>query len=173
MLKQTTASQFKGTWADRLHGLHDCGVSFSGKSVLDIGSNMGIVGYEICKQGPSHYHGVEVQQAHVDCARMIFQGVGAQSSFECCDLKDWSPRGRRWDVILCLATRQHVEKQHGTKVADALMSALFSTCNEALVFRGPDWFLVSAVARRHGFARAHYVESPNLYPLMVFEKKRT
>lgn len=168
-LKQTTNPQFKGTWADRLDGLPSCIPTFAGMAILDVGCNMGLIGYEISKQRPFSYCGIDVQQAHIDCARMIWQAIDIPHSFKCLDLIDWHPKQSIWDVTLCLATRQHVEKQHGRKAADTLMKKLFRCTDQYLIFRGPDWQEAARVAKGFGMRAEALHPSDTLHPLVVFQ----
>ena len=52
-------TSFTGDWAHRFQGLFDCGVVFSGKSILDAGCNVGIIAYEVAKLGPASIHGID------------------------------------------------------------------------------------------------------------------
>ena len=75
--------RFTGEWSDRLNGLFSCGVDFAGRSILDLGCNMGIVAYEIAKHGPVSIHGVDQNRQHIQIARSIFQAVPVESRFDC------------------------------------------------------------------------------------------
>ncbi|TKB75006.1 MAG: hypothetical protein E5W81_16190, partial [Mesorhizobium sp.] len=66
--------RFKGTWDDRLDGLFSAEVDYAGKSILDVGCNMGVVAYEISKLGPTSIHGIDILKPHIETARMIFLG---------------------------------------------------------------------------------------------------
>ena len=51
--------RFIGNWEYRLQRIFGCGVSYSGKRVLDAGCNVGILAYEIGKKRPALINGID------------------------------------------------------------------------------------------------------------------
>ncbi len=168
---------FQGHWEDRIDGLFDMGVEFQAASVLDIGCNMGIVGYEVCKHGPVAYCGVEGSRVHAFVAEMIFKGVSTPSRIVWGNITKPSVRKKlfeqRYDVVLYLAVHQHIRKQVGQAVAADVLSDLFEHCTKTLVFRGPDLEEVSEMAKRHGFVLGETGEKSRVHRLSLFHREQT
>ena len=62
-------------WRQRTEDLFACEVDYAGKSVLDAGSNVGILAYEISKRGPAFLHLIDGSEPTLDAARLIFNAV--------------------------------------------------------------------------------------------------
>ncbi|PCI41079.1 MAG: hypothetical protein COB46_05105, partial [Rhodospirillaceae bacterium] len=93
-----TNAMFKGTWTDRLHHLLHAGVDFKDKTILDVGCNMGIVGYEICKRKPAYYHGIERLPELAGVAGAIFLGVETPNTIQIGDVTDLDLLDDHYDV---------------------------------------------------------------------------
>lgn len=170
------AGTFTGTWDDRMSGLFECGVEYAGKSVLDIGSNLGMIAYEIAKKGPSRITGADVHAASVQISQRIFEAVQVPSAFSVVDLGDSQALRDtvtgKFDIVLYLAVDQHVRRQIGAK-ADDVARHLFDSCTEALLFRAPEKSTdrVRAIAAECGFAQTwEQADSDPIRPLMVFRR---
>lgn len=164
------ATQFKGGWPDRLRNLFDHNLPLIGASVLDVGCNMGIVGYEVCKHGVTDYHGIDVLPDHLDVARGIFMGVPCRSRIEALHLPTALDRlDSAYDVILYLAVHQHIRKAQGAEKAAETARGLFRRTG-TLVFRGPDVEALKAIALEEGFEIAHETPQGELFPLLVFQR---
>jgi 2-polyprenyl-3-methyl-5-hydroxy-6-metoxy-1,4-benzoquinol methylase len=120
-----TEKRFKGTWEDRLDGIFSAGVDYTGKSVLDVGCNMGVVAYEISKLRPSSIHGIDVLRSHIETARMIFLGSPVESRFDCLNLGS-QKLGRvlrpRYDIVMLLAIYHHMQASIGQKKAREVLA---------------------------------------------------
>jgi 2-polyprenyl-3-methyl-5-hydroxy-6-metoxy-1,4-benzoquinol methylase len=167
--------KFAGTWATRLENLFEAGVGFGAKSVLDAGCNMGIVGYEICKQGPAFYQGVDILAGHVDVARAVFLGVPVESRFDAGDLTDMGVRQAllrpAYDVVLYLAVHHHIRRVAGDAAARAVASDLFARSSGHLIFRGPDLDDIRAIAAENGFEVAAAFPRGRHNPLCAFRRR--
>ena len=165
------ATQFKGTWEDRLEHLFDCEVEWSGKSVLDVGCNMGVVGYEVSKRGIASYHGIDVLPGHLDVARGIFMGVPIPSVIESLHMPTATDRLQpHYDVVLYLAVHQHIRKNQSDEAARKTATDLFRRC-DTLIFRGPDIEAITEIAWREGFNIEHAFRQQRLFPLIAFTRK--
>lgn len=129
--------RFTGTWDDRLNGLLECGVDFSGKTVLDVGCNMGIIAYEISKLGPSFIHGIDRSKDHIHIARSIFCGSKVSSRFDVADLGDDTFSNLllpSYDVVLMLAVYHHLPAH-----VRPVLLGLLKRCVTAFIFRDPGY----------------------------------
>lgn len=165
---------FTGNWADRLDGLFDAGVDLKGASVLDVGCNMGIVGYEVCKNGPVRYCGVEAMRVHAFVAEMIFKGVSIPTRVVRGNIAKLSVRRKifeeMYDVVLYLAVHQHIRKQVGEGAAADVLTDLFRHCAKTLVFRGPDLEEVTEIGQRSGFYLAGVGQRNRVNRISLFHR---
>ncbi|TIQ58948.1 MAG: class I SAM-dependent methyltransferase [Mesorhizobium sp.] len=129
-----------GTWDDRLDGLFSCGVKYFGKTILDVGCNMGIVAYEIAKRRPAYIHGIDILKPHTRVARSIFLGSNVESRFDTMSLgsrKLQSVLNDRYDIVLLLAVYQHVRRGLGQEEADRIFIDIINR-TQTIVARVPD-----------------------------------
>lgn len=132
---------FSGTWEERLADLFDCGVDFAGKRVLDAGSNMGIVAYEINKRRPAFIHGIDNYRPAVTIARRLFMAVDVPHRFDLVDVLD-ERRIRAvlepaYDIVLMMALWQHIRRANPEK-ATRFLGVVTAACREAIIFRGSE-----------------------------------
>lgn len=167
---------FQGHWDDRVAGLVELELPVEGASILDIGCNMGILGYELCKLSPSFYHGVERMRVHAFVARMIFQGVRVEHKIDRINVGRKKVREKvlrdSYDIVLYLAVHQHIKKQIGEAAANEIFVDLLKRSRRCLVFRGPDYADVTALAEESGFARGDVVSSSRINPVCIFRPAR-
>ncbi|RWH69469.1 MAG: class I SAM-dependent methyltransferase [Mesorhizobium sp.] len=129
-----------GTWDDRLDGLFSCGVKYFGKTILDVGCNMGIVAYEIAKRRPAYIHGIDILKPHTRVARSIFLGSNVESRFDAMNLgsrKLQSVLNDSYDIVLLLAVYQHVRRGLGQEEADRIFTDIINRA-QTIVARVPD-----------------------------------
>ncbi|TIL68342.1 class I SAM-dependent methyltransferase [Mesorhizobium sp.] len=164
MLFWNTRKKFAGTWEDRLDGLFSCGVDYAGKTILDVGCNMGIVAYEIAKHRPTYIHGIDILKPHIGVARSIFLGSGVESRFDAMNLgsrKLPSVLRDSYDVVLLLAVYQHVRRGLGQHKADRIFADIINRA-QTVVARVPkekDTRLQSLIEGA-GFSLSHRHQSP-------------
>ena len=165
---------FQGTWAIRMQGLSDLPVEFAGATVLDVGCNMGIIGYEICKRKPAFFHGVEAMLIHSFVAKMVFQGVEAENRIDRFDITKENMRRKKlletYDIILYLAVHQHLRKQVGAVEACKVAIDLFSRCRGSLVFRGPHLDEISEIGESCGLLLKKTIDCGLTNKLALFQK---
>jgi SAM-dependent methyltransferase len=86
----------------------------SSKTVLDIGSNIGGVLFELQKFGPQQCEGIEFDSNKVTIARRVaaFNGLNNVSFHNRnIDQTDVADIGKTFDVVFCLAVIEHVERR--------------------------------------------------------------
>ena len=121
-----------GDWTERYRPLLELAIDYRGKTVLDAGCNLGIVGYEISKLGPASYHGVDSYQPALEVARAIFSGVSVVHRFDRVDLRRHDRLARvlspTYDIVLFLSVYQHIANRNGHECAQKTLSLLAGHC---------------------------------------------
>lgn len=129
--------RFIRDWEYRLAGVFECGVDFSGKTVLDAGCNVGIIAYEIAKKAPSFIHGMDNYRAGIYAARNIFLGVDIPSRFDVADLTNDRKLRKilqpAYDVVLFMSVWQHLRREYGEAAANRTTATLAERCVGAFV----------------------------------------
>lgn len=105
-------------WHDvRLDGISDLVLRARGASVLDIGCNRGMVGFEFAANGAALVHGCDIYEEGIRVAREVFADLrSVKSRFEVIDLRG-GPKalkamsgGQGYDIVLCLATYHKLKR---------------------------------------------------------------
>jgi ribosomal protein L11 methylase PrmA len=129
-----------GDWQTRNRGLFELNVDYRGKSILDAGCNLGIVGYEISKQGPSFYHGLDIYPPALSVARAIFSGVPVEHRFDRVDLGNEKQIAAvlkpAYDIVIFLAVFGHIANKYGETAAASTLRALAARCRQSFVATG-------------------------------------
>lgn len=164
--------RFKGTWEDRLDGLFSANVEYTGKSILDVGCNMGVVAYEISKLKPNSIHGIDILKSHIETAKMIFLGSDVPSRFDCINLGN-RRQGRmlqpKYDIVLLLAVYHHMQRSLGAETARRVLADIVRRVH-TVVARTPankDSDLIEPLARQ-GFVVESNKTSPIGSHVIVF-----
>lgn len=171
------SKRFAGHWRDRMEGLFDLGVDYSGKRVLDIGSNMGVVAYEIAKREPASIHGIEKYWPHVRVARHIFTAVPVESRFDCAKVGGRFFQGKlrsEYDIVLMLAVYYHIYRKLGAKRAEAALKQVLPRCKSTIIFAdqpGASTFDFVQTARSFGFREVGARDRGNGGPIIVMSKE--
>lgn len=110
----------------RMDGLADLVIRARGASVLDIGCNRGLVGFEMANNGATVVHGCDIYKEGIRTARELFADLRAvETQFECIDLTKPDALSvfsdRRYDIILMLATYHKLKREMATPALDALI----------------------------------------------------
>lgn len=177
LLYGKTKNLFTGKWEDRCNGLFDLGVDYAGKRILDLGSNMGIVAYEISKRGPAFIHGIEKSRHHNHVANMIFQGCSVESRFERVNIgksKFASALEPSYDIVLMLAVYHYLRGSFGLERAAEILETV-ATRTQVMIVRTPPIFVdeISETLKRSGLLKEKTIFSPNpkvAGPLILFRK---
>ncbi len=118
--------------------------TLAGRSLLDLGSNVGGMLFESQKHAPARSVGVEVDAAKVATARRVaaFNGL-EQVRFERLDIERLEPAdvGGPFDVVYCLAIVAHLERP------ERLFELLGRICSGQLYFEGNEGTDVEATRR--------------------------
>lgn len=151
---------------DIVHRARDC-------SVMDIGCNRGLVGFEMANNGAKLVHGCDNFAEGVDHARHLFADLrNVESQFECVDLTK-GPRslsafgGRPYDIVLMLATYHKLKRIMSESALADLMSHLGRLTSGWFAWRGTsekandnelEMQALDRVFRRCGLQRKHTSE---------------
>jgi 2-polyprenyl-3-methyl-5-hydroxy-6-metoxy-1,4-benzoquinol methylase len=100
----------------RMDGMLDLVIRARGCSVMDIGCNRGLVGFEMANNGASVVHGCDNYDEGIETARQVFADLrNVEAQFECVDLsigpQSLKPFGwRHYDIMLMLATYHKLKR---------------------------------------------------------------
>jgi len=136
----------QGFNGQRLDGIGDILNRANGATVLDIGCNRGMVGYEFAMNGASRVMGCDLFVPGIEAARQVFSDVtGCSHRFEICDLST-GPAGfkkvfgkdaeLRHDIVLLLSTYHKLIRQVEPKPLSELIQFLGSRALKWFCWRG-------------------------------------
>ncbi len=128
----------------RLDGMSDLLMRARGLSVLDVGCNRGMVGFEFASNGAAIVHGCDIWDHGINVAREVFADIRTvKAQFEVVDLSRGIVAlepfgGQRYDVILFLAI--FLKLSRVMKMADlgVLIEHLGKRCNRYFAWRGAE-----------------------------------
>jgi SAM-dependent methyltransferase len=126
----------------RLDGMTDLVIRARGASVMDIGCNRGLVGYEFAQNGAALVHGCDNYEDGIRTAREVFADVReTQSQFECLDLSVGASALRvfgvqRYDITLCLATYHKLKRIMDGDLLTGLMQEFGRRTGRWFAWRG-------------------------------------
>jgi ribosomal protein L11 methylase PrmA len=154
-----------------------CGVDFNGRTILDVGCNIGMVSYEIAKTGPRLIHGIDSDLPSLAIARRIFAAVDVETRLERIDLANLQElKARledRYDVVLFLSVYQPLLKRRGP-VARDVVRELARRCSGSLLVRvGASGLAeIAEILQAEGFALTYSGERPHaeVSALTVFSR---
>jgi SAM-dependent methyltransferase len=122
----------------RLDGLTDIVLRAKGASVLDLGCNRGLIGFEMANNGAVKVHGCDIDQGCIDVARGVFIDLRAvESRFEVVDLTTELPfPNERYDITLMIATYHKLKRVMSRESLSALMVDIGRRTEKFFVWRG-------------------------------------
>ena len=132
----------------RLDGMLDLVVRARGTSVLDVGCNRGLVGFEMANNGARIVHGCDNYVEGIATARQLFADLrNVESRFEVVDLSEGASSmrvfgGIRYDIVLMLATYHKLKRVMEPGLLQGLMGELAE--------RTAKWFGWRATSDDHG-----------------------
>jgi SAM-dependent methyltransferase len=124
----------------RLDGLTDLLLRAPGASVLDIGCNRGLVGFEFANNGASKVHGCDIYEEGIQTARHLFCDLrNCDSRFEVSDLTkpnalDWCDR--QYSIVVMLATYHKLKRSMKPGDLSALTGRLGKMAGRYFAWRG-------------------------------------
>ncbi len=126
----------------RMDGMTDLVVRARGATVLDVGCNRGLVGFEMANNGAVRVHGCDSYGLGIQTARELFADLrSVESQFEVVDLKRGvsalAPFGKRpYDIVLMLATYHKLKRQMPEELLSELMRNLGDRTTRYFGWRG-------------------------------------
>ena len=133
--------RYSGTISDHLSGVFDFDLDYAGKSILDVGCNIGMIAYEISKSRPKSIQGIDNFRPAIDTAQRIFMGIDTESEFHDVDLTNHRALHHilkpHYDIVLYLSVWHQLKLSKGQQKADEITRELASRCEEHLLARVP------------------------------------
>ncbi len=126
----------------RMDGMTDLVMRANGRTVLDIGCNRGLVGFEFANNGARLVHGCDNYESGIATARELFIDLrNCKSQFECVDLTNGSssldPFGNgQYDIVLLLATYHKLKRAMTRPQLTSLVRHLGMRTSKWLGWRG-------------------------------------
>jgi len=126
----------------RMDGMTDLVMRARGASVMDIGCNRGLVGFEFANNGASLVHGCDNYEPGIMTAREVFADLRAvESKFEVVDLSQGrdalAPFGdQTYYITVMLATYHKLKRIMPADTLSDLMSAFAKRTNRYFGWRG-------------------------------------
>lgn len=172
---------FSGNIFDRLIGLDFILKECSGCSVLDIGSNDGLVSYEFARKRARLVHGFERDGDRVNFSTRLFRDVPVENLFVEANLAisgdefvntHQSTLLPEYDIVLFLGVYHHLRKQAEAKHVLSLVEVLLGRAGEWFVDRGRLIHEYESVIRAKGFERVHSLPpiKGKVGPLNIFRR---
>ena len=166
-------------WRQRTEDLFACEVDYAGKSVLDAGSNVGILAYEISKRGPAFLHLIDGSEPPLDAARLIFNAVETPHRLDLVDLTDAEQLeavlAPTYDIVQLLAVYQHIHRASGDEAARSVLANLAAHCRETFIVASNPAFIPAMAETLRGaeltFDRETVSPSPRRVRHLVFRRR--
>jgi SAM-dependent methyltransferase len=114
----------------RLDGMLDLVVRARGASVMDVGCNRGLVGFEMANNGARLVHGCDNYAEGIATAQQLFADLrNCETRFEVVDLSQGGSALKvfgdmRYDIVLMLATYHKLKRVMAPLALDGLMEVL-------------------------------------------------
>jgi SAM-dependent methyltransferase len=126
----------------RLDGMMDLVIRARGCSVLDVGCNRGLVGFELANNGAEVIHGCDNYEDGIHTARELFVDLrNVRSQFEVIDLRNGSKAIRPYfmevyDIVLLLATYHKLKRAMTPDALNELTTYLGRVTMRYFAWRG-------------------------------------
>ncbi len=125
----------------RMDGMCDLIMRAKGASVLDIGCNRGLVGFEFANNGATLVHGCDHYEPGIRTAREIFADMRhVESRFECLDLTQENVLAvfgeQKYDIVLMLATYHQLKRIMGGTQLSMLIGTIAARTLKYFAWRG-------------------------------------
>lgn len=125
----------------RLDGISDLIPRARGASILDVGCNRGLVGFELANNGAELVHGCDNYAEGIQTARELFADIRCvRSQFEVIDLRPGPSAlmpffGQAYDIVLLLATYHKLRRIMEPAILTDLTLYLGRCANRYLAWR--------------------------------------
>jgi SAM-dependent methyltransferase len=142
MLSKMPQRRVAGYHDIRMDGMVDLIMRARGASVLDIGCNRGLVGFEFAVNGAALVHGCDIYEAGIATAREVFADLrSVKSQFECIDLTipgalQEAFGDQKYDIVLMLATYHKLKRIMSTTAIEELMCDIGNRTLRYFAWRG-------------------------------------
>jgi ribosomal protein L11 methylase PrmA len=127
----------------RMDGMTDLVCRAKGASVLDIGCNRGLVGFEFANNGAALVHGCDFYEDGLEVARHLFKDLrNCESKFINIDLTGGIEPFKEafghkpYDIILLLATYHKIKREMSHEALSGLMKHLGKRTTKYFAWRG-------------------------------------
>jgi 2-polyprenyl-3-methyl-5-hydroxy-6-metoxy-1,4-benzoquinol methylase len=141
--QQIGKKNFAGNLFDRFLGLEFILDKCSGSTVLDVGSNEGLISYEFAKRGSKLIHGFEKEKRMIRFTKRLFRDIPIENKFIQADLaisgEEFAKRYQdillnEYDIVLFLGVYHHLKYQMAEKDLHNLV--------ELILAKSKKWFVV-------------------------------
>lgn len=127
----------------RMDGIADLVIRARGASVLDIGCNRGMVGFEMANNGAKLVHGCDIYEPGIITAREVFADLrSVEAKFEVFDVSKGGEAfkkvfgDRKYDITLMLATYHKLRRTMSGEKLQQLMVFLGNNTHRYFGWRG-------------------------------------
>src|SRR5690348_11613527 len=168
----------------RMDGISDLVLRARGASVLDIGCNRGLVGFEFANNGATTVHGIDNYEDGITTARQLFMDLrNCKSRFDVVDLTkatytDFPFDQPQYDIVLLLATYHKLKRIMKAEALSELMRKLGNLTAKYFGWRGGKDGADAEIAQLDidlkpvGLRRVHtsYIAEHHLGPAAIWER---
>lgn len=170
----------------RLDGISDLLLRARGASVLDLGCNRGMVGFEFAYNGARLVHGCDNYAKGVETAREVFADLRfVAAQFEVVNLAEGVAalkpfKEPTYDVVLCLATIHKLSRIMQRSELEKLVLHLGTRTAKYLGWRSTErnkedndleWKMLDKLLGEAGLVNVQYSELSDLGPAAIWERK--
>src|SRR6266508_7051089 len=176
-----TPARTTGYLEDRLAGLRELLAFAAGSTILDAGSNRGLVALEFARRGAALVHGCDLYAPGIEIAREIFKEVAVSARFEVVDLScgpsaldaafaaEYRPR---YDIVLFLGVYQHLRKQMPLQELQQLVRHLASKTGRFFAYRTTPFAELEEALEQTGLTKVHFSRfNLSCGPCVIWERR--
>jgi 2-polyprenyl-3-methyl-5-hydroxy-6-metoxy-1,4-benzoquinol methylase len=169
----------------RMDGATDLLLRARGMSVMDVGCNRGMVGFEFACNGAKLVHGCDIYAPGIEVAKQIFADLrSVESQFEAIDLSE-GPKAlsvfndQMYDVVLMLAVYHKLKRIMSQELLDELVEFLGKHVNMYFVARATendaegnlgDRKKIDSVLNRVGMKCMHWSNISEMGPIAIWSR---
>jgi 2-polyprenyl-3-methyl-5-hydroxy-6-metoxy-1,4-benzoquinol methylase len=176
-----TPARTTGYLEDRLSGLRELLRFAAGSTILDAGTNRGLVAPEFARRGAVLVHGCDLYGPGIEIAREIFKEVDVSAHFEIVDLScgpsaleaafgaDYRPR---YDIVLFLGVYQHLRNQMPLGELRNLVRHLAGKTRRFFAYRTTPFAELEEALAQTGLTKVHFSQINRACgPCGIWERK--